>query len=144
MTTAAAGAASDTSDSKSSDSESSDDSSKSSKKHWEHFEDFAVNLMLRSDMALLESFRLDIGKGRGTHRQCQAWGWLRRAIKFSTPAPADRPSSTRSFSSWNLKRLHLCNVLLEKLFAKHVSSVCRALQVILSATHWLSDWVILQ
>ncbi|KAJ1276245.1 hypothetical protein BS78_05G199900 [Paspalum vaginatum] len=90
-----------------------------------------VNLVLRCDMALLESFRLNIGEGRAAHRQSQAWGWLRRAMKFSTPAPhpsIKREGWTTSNSSWNLKRLHLCNVFLDNLFAEHVGSVCRSLQ----------------
>ncbi|KAJ1276244.1 hypothetical protein BS78_05G199800 [Paspalum vaginatum] len=134
VTKAAAGSDGDddSSDSDSSDSESSGyDSSDSIKnKHWEHFEDFAVNLMLRCDMAMLESFRLNTGKGRDAHRQGQAWGWLRRAIKFSSPVPD--PSSIkregRSFGSWNLKRLHLCRVFLDNLFAEHVGFACPSLQ----------------
>ncbi|WVZ50632.1 hypothetical protein U9M48_001870 [Paspalum notatum var. saurae] len=114
-------------DDSSSDDDSDDDGSDDSRKRWERFEDFTVNLMLRCDMALLESFRLNIGKGRAALRQGQAWGWLRRAIKLSAPAP-DPSSSKRSFSSWNLKRLHLCNVFLDNLFAEHVGSVCRSLQ----------------
>ena len=33
-------------------------------KGWDEFEDFAVNLMLRCNIALLDSFRLDIDRGR--------------------------------------------------------------------------------
>ncbi|CAD6253215.1 unnamed protein product [Miscanthus lutarioriparius] len=48
------------------DSDSNYDSgySRSKGKGWDEFEDFAVNLMLRSNIALLDSFRLDIDRGR--------------------------------------------------------------------------------
>ncbi|XP_066335949.1 uncharacterized protein [Miscanthus floridulus] len=65
-------------------------------KGWDEFEDFAVNLMLRCNIALLDSFRLDIDRGRkpqsynwsGSATQGweysgrQATAWLRRAMKF--------------------------------------------------------------
>ncbi|KAJ1276251.1 hypothetical protein BS78_05G200500 [Paspalum vaginatum] len=84
-------------------------------KEWVDFEDFANSLMLRCNMALLESFRLHTGSAPAFgDRRRQAGGWLRRAMRFS--------------GSWHLKRLHLSNVDLDRRFAEHVGSACRSQQ----------------
>ncbi|CAD6256386.1 unnamed protein product [Miscanthus lutarioriparius] len=79
---------SDDDDSTNSDSDNNQDKGEG----WDKFEDFAVNLMLRCNIALLDSFRLDIDRGRrpqsygcsGGARQGweysgrQAAAWIRR------------------------------------------------------------------
>ncbi|OEL38872.1 hypothetical protein BAE44_0000109 [Dichanthelium oligosanthes] len=51
---------------------------------WDDFGDFAVNLMIRRSIAVLDSFRLHAGRGRvpccGNR---QAGNWIRRAMKYS-------------------------------------------------------------
>ncbi|OEL16783.1 hypothetical protein BAE44_0022197 [Dichanthelium oligosanthes] len=99
-------------------------------KDWENFEDFTVNLMHRCNIAQLDSFRLHTGTGSAPEfgdRQAVGWGWLRRAMKYCTPDPAPQRGGLSS-GSWRLKRLHLCHVLLDNRFAKHVRSVCRTLE----------------
>jgi hypothetical protein len=133
---------SDDSDDDSSDSDIDTDSdsdydsgySRSKGKGWEEFEDFAVNLMLRCNIALLDSFRLDIDRGRKprfnsashgswTYSGQQAAAWLRRAMKYRTP-----PGLNLRPSSWHLRTLHLCHVPLDDRFAEHLRSVCRSLE----------------
>jgi hypothetical protein len=63
-----------------SDDDSTDpDSDKS--KGWDEFEDFTVNLMLRCNIALLDSFRLDIDKG--SRPQSQYYGYYSSATQGS-------------------------------------------------------------
>ncbi|WVZ50628.1 hypothetical protein U9M48_001866 [Paspalum notatum var. saurae] len=114
----------------SSDNEDGISGSNSSKlNEWQVFEDFAVHLMLRCNMAMLDSFRLHITPGRApAFGDWEAGKWLRRAMKFSTPDPPRESLGQRSSSSWHLKRLYLCNVVLDNCFAKHVSSLCPSLQ----------------
>ncbi|CAD6253218.1 unnamed protein product [Miscanthus lutarioriparius] len=115
-------------------------------KGWDEFEDFAVNLMLRCNIALLDSFRLDIDRGRKpqsygcSSSATQGWeysgrqaaAWLRRAMKYCTPgsghAISQRQGLNLSPSSWRLRRLYLCHVPLDDRFAEHLSSVCRSLE----------------
>ncbi|KAG2563197.1 MEIOTIC F-BOX protein MOF-like [Panicum virgatum] len=109
---------------------SSDDDDDSNDKGYERFEDFTANLMSRCNIAQLDSFRLQIGSHRAPAPQfyhIQAGGWLRRAMKYCSPDPSS-PRKGLSPSPWLLKRLHLCHVLLEDRFMKHVSSVCRNLE----------------
>lgn len=124
---AAAASDSDTSDSdRSYDDDSDLDSTDSNgnndrDREWKAFEDFAASLMQRCNVALLDSFRLRVRRSRAPmFGDRQAGGWLRRAMKYCAPGPGS--------SSWNLKRLYLCNVALDNRFAKHVSSVCRSLE----------------
>ncbi|CAD6253246.1 unnamed protein product [Miscanthus lutarioriparius] len=77
-------------------------------KGWDEFEDFAVNLMLRCNIALLDSFRLDIDRGRKpqsygcSSSATQGWeysgrqaaAWLRRAMKYCTPGSEGCISAT--------------------------------------------------
>jgi hypothetical protein len=66
-TKAAAPAPSSGGSDSSSDSDDSDSdlgSNQDKGKGWDEFEDFTVNLMLRCNIALLDSFRLDIDRGR--------------------------------------------------------------------------------
>lgn len=95
---------------------------------WEHFEDFAVNLMLRHNIALLDSFRLHVNRATApsSGSKCAAT-WLRRAMKYCAPDPGIQREGLSS-NSWRLKRLHLCNILLDNRFAKHVSSSCPSLE----------------
>ncbi|WVZ50640.1 hypothetical protein U9M48_001876 [Paspalum notatum var. saurae] len=129
-----AGSDSDNSDSDlssfESDLESADSNEdKSTKdKEWEDFEDFSVSLMHRCNIARLDSFRLAVRRDRAPlFGDRQAGGWLRRAMKYCTPDP---PSEGLRSNSWHLKRMYLCNVLLDTRFSEHVGSVCRALQVL--------------
>ncbi|CAD6256405.1 unnamed protein product [Miscanthus lutarioriparius] len=96
-------------------------------KDWENFENFAVTLMRRCNIAQLDSFRLHIDRFRAPEFGNRlAAGWLRRAMKYCTPDHASQQGL--SSGSWRLKRLHLCHVLLDNDFLKHVSSVCRSLE----------------
>ena len=123
-------------DSSISDSDTSDSDSDSWQPHpkyftkykdWEDFEDFAVTLMRSCNIAQLDSFRLHVVQSRAPEFGNRvAAGWLRRAMKYCTP---DRASyQGLSSGSWRLKRLHLCHVLLDNNFLKHVSSVCCSLE----------------
>ncbi|XP_066335948.1 MEIOTIC F-BOX protein MOF-like [Miscanthus floridulus] len=149
-TKAAAPASSSGGSNSSSDSDNSDSdlgSNQDKGKVWDEFEDFTVNLMLRCNIALLDSFRLDIDRGcRPQTYVCsdsaiqgweysgrQAAAWLRRAMKYCTPGPSHAISCQRqglnlSPSSWRLRRLHLCHVPLDDRFAEHLSSVCCSLE----------------
>jgi hypothetical protein len=132
-----------------SDDDSTDpDSDKS--KGWDEFKDFTVNLMLRCNIALLDSSRLDIDKGSRPQSQyygyyssaTQGWeysgrqaaAWLRRAMRYCTPGSGDaiigpqRQGLNLSPSSWRLRRLHLCHVPLDNQFAEHLRSVCCSLE----------------
>jgi hypothetical protein len=101
------------------------DKNKDKYKDWE---DFAVNLMHRRNIAQLDSFRLHIVGDRAPEFvDTQTAGWLRRAMKYCIPGRASRNVGLRS-GSWRLKRLHLCHVLLDNHFMKHVRSVCRSLE----------------
>ncbi|KAJ1276253.1 hypothetical protein BS78_05G200600 [Paspalum vaginatum] len=113
-----------------SDQGNSSDSDSCKVTDWQVFEDFAVRLMLRCNMAMLDSFRMHITPGRApAFGERQAGGWLRRAMKFSTPdPPREQRLGQRSSNSWHLKRLYLCNVVLDNCFGRHVSSVCPSLQ----------------
>ncbi|KAL6653959.1 hypothetical protein ACP70R_007424 [Stipagrostis hirtigluma subsp. patula] len=95
---------------------------------WEDFEDFAVNLMLRRNISVLDSFRLSVRSSMvpyfGNRR---AGTWVRRAMKYCGPDPSIQREGLSS-SSWRLKRLHLCNVVLDTHFADHVSSACHSLE----------------
>ncbi|KAJ1276242.1 hypothetical protein BS78_05G199600 [Paspalum vaginatum] len=104
------------------------DDSSNTNKDWEDFEDFTVNLMLRCNIALLDSFRLCTGTGRAP-RFCNrlAAGWLRRAMKNRTPDHASQ-SVGSSPGAWRLKTLHLYQVFLDNRFEKHVSSLCPSLE----------------
>jgi hypothetical protein len=106
-----------------SDTDSSEDNDNSNGEGSEDFGDFAVNLMLRRSIAVLDSFRLRAPSFGHT----EAGRWIRRAMKYCTLDPAIQQKGLSS-SSWRLKRLHLCNVSLDNLFAKHVSSVCHSLE----------------
>ncbi|WVZ50629.1 hypothetical protein U9M48_001867 [Paspalum notatum var. saurae] len=102
-------------------------------KDWDGFEDFASMVMFRCDMALLDSFRLHVTPRKAPAcGQRQAWGWLRRAMRYSSspnPPGSKRDQwSSNNNSYWHLKNLYLCNVLLDDRFAEHVGSVCRSLQ----------------
>ncbi|WVZ50639.1 hypothetical protein U9M48_001876, partial [Paspalum notatum var. saurae] len=97
-------------------------------KGWEDFEDFTVNLMLRCNIALLDSFRLHTARGRAPQFCSRlAGGWLRRAMKNRTP---DHVSQSVGLSpgSWRLKTLDLYHVFLDNRFENHVSSVCHSLE----------------
>jgi hypothetical protein len=96
-------------------------------KDWEDFEDFAVTLMRRCNIAQLDSFRLHIDQSRAPEFGNKvAAGWLRRAMKYCTPAHASKLGLSSGF--WLLKRLHLCHVFLDNHFVKRVSSVCCSLE----------------
>jgi hypothetical protein len=92
-------------------------------KKCEDFLDFADILMLRRSISVLDSFRLRAPCFADT----EAGRWIRRAMKYCTQDPVIQREGLSS-SSWRLKRLHLCNVFLDDLFAKHVSSVCHSLE----------------
>ncbi|CAL4983550.1 unnamed protein product [Urochloa decumbens] len=126
----------DSSDSSSSSSSSDDDDDSKKNKQWEDwkkFEDFTMNLMACCNIAQLDSFRLHIGRCKGSKapptsfRQRQAAGCLRRAMKYCAPDPPGQCKVLRS-GSWRLKRLHLGHVRLDDRFAKHISSVCLSLE----------------
>jgi hypothetical protein len=86
-----------------------------------------VTLMRRCNIAQLDSLRLHIDRVRAPEFGNRvAAGWLCRAMKYCTPAHASRLGL--SSSSWLLKRLHLCHVLLDNHFLNRVSSVCRSLE----------------
>lgn len=53
---------------------------------WKDFEDFTTDLMLHTNLAMLDSFRLHVGDGKLFFRNRIAAGWVRRAIKYCTPA----------------------------------------------------------
>ncbi|KAK3119263.1 hypothetical protein QOZ80_9BG0716790 [Eleusine coracana subsp. coracana] len=96
-------------------------------KNWEDFEDFAVNLMLHSNIALMDSFRLNIRCTKGPIFGSQlAASWLRRAMKYRGPSHSIQLAE--SSNSWRLKKMYLCNIFLDDRFAKHVSSVCHSLE----------------
>ncbi|KAL6850342.1 hypothetical protein ACP4OV_020969 [Aristida adscensionis] len=100
---------------------------------WETFEDFADNLLCHLNIATLDSFRLRLviaSTGRWTRRHSQdaaASRWIRRAIKYSAQAPAPSVHG-EGLRYWRLRRLHLCNVLLDGRFMEHVSSGCHFLE----------------
>lgn len=92
---------------------------------WQNFEDFADNLMLHHQIAHLDTFQLHVNN-------VYRWGqhasrWIRRSIKYNTKVPGI-PRPGLSCSSWSLKRLHLSNICLDDLFAKHISSMCCSLE----------------
>ncbi|GJN04833.1 hypothetical protein PR202_ga22408 [Eleusine coracana subsp. coracana] len=90
-------------------------------KNWEDFEDFALNLMLRSNIALMDSFRLNISCTKAPYFGSQlAASWLRRAMKYR--APSHSIQLAESSNSWRLKRMYLCNIFLDDRFTKHVFS----------------------
>ncbi|GJN04835.1 hypothetical protein PR202_ga22410 [Eleusine coracana subsp. coracana] len=106
------------------------DSHNSRYKDWEHFEDFAINLMIRHNIALLESFRLHAYRvdGHAPHyARERSSTWVCRAIKYCAPDPGIQREGSRS-NSWRMKRLYLCNILLDNRFARHVSSACHSLE----------------
>ncbi|CAO2149561.1 unnamed protein product [Urochloa humidicola] len=119
-------------DSSESDINSSSSSSSSSFGHnvvdkeeeeWEGFEDFTVNLLQHCNIAQLDSFRLHIGRGTAPRfGDKQVAGWLRRAMKYCRPDPAPQRKG------WLLKRLQLCNVILDDRFEEHVRTVCHCLE----------------
>ncbi|CAD6256437.1 unnamed protein product [Miscanthus lutarioriparius] len=100
-----------------SDSSSDSDSGNNQDKGegWDEFEDFTVNLMLRCNIALLDSFRFDIDRGSEplfygcsssraalgswAYSGRQAAAWLRRAMKYCTPG-----------SGFGAGPLHLCEI----------------------------------
>lgn len=95
---------------------------------WEHFEDFAVNLLVRHNVALLESFRLNAsGSDIPYFARERSSTWIRRAIKYCAPDPAIQRGGSRS-DSWRMKRLYLCNISVDNRFARHVSSACQFLE----------------
>uniref|UniRef100_K3ZL70 F-box domain-containing protein n=1 Tax=Setaria italica TaxID=4555 RepID=K3ZL70_SETIT len=100
----------------SSDANVDDDNHKDKEKDkdWEDFEDFTANLMLRCNIAQLDSFRLHIIGSR--------------APEFGDRQAADGSHVGLSSGSWCLKRLHLCHVILDNHFVKHVRSVCHSLE----------------
>ncbi|CAO2142265.1 unnamed protein product [Urochloa humidicola] len=116
-------AATNASDTDSSDSDSSDNDNYYDDKNWEDFGDFAVNLMLRRSIAVLDSFTL---RGHPCGKR-ETGRWIRRAMKYCAPDPFIQREGLSS-SSWRLRRLHLCNVFLDDLFAKHIGSVCHSLE----------------
>ncbi|CAL4991869.1 unnamed protein product [Urochloa decumbens] len=79
--------------------------------------------MLRRSIAVLDSFRL---KGHPFGKK-EAGRWIRRAMKYCAPDPVIQQEGLNS-SSWRLRRLHLCNVLLGHLFAEHIGSVFHSLE----------------
>ncbi|KAL6626259.1 hypothetical protein ACP70R_029985 [Stipagrostis hirtigluma subsp. patula] len=96
-------------------------------KAWETFEDFTDNLLLRLDIATLDSFRLHVARERyrfidfGT----AAARWIRRAIKYCPPATQRDGLISKS---WRLRRLHISNVNLDDSFGRHVSLGCGFLE----------------
>ncbi|KAJ1276243.1 hypothetical protein BS78_05G199700 [Paspalum vaginatum] len=112
------------------DSADSNEDKNTKDKEWEDFEDFSVSLMHRCNISRLDSFRLSVRRDRAPlFGDRQAGGWLRRAMKYCTPDPCSQREGLSS-NSWHLKRMYLCNVLLDNRFAEHVSSVCPALQAL--------------
>lgn len=99
---------------------------------WDNFEDFADSLMHHCNIGMLDSLRLHVSKDRApSFANRQAGGWIRRAMKYSTPDPPSRQLEglgLRPANSWRLKRLYLCNVALDCRFTMHVSSVCQSLE----------------
>jgi len=103
------GGSDSSSDSDDSDSDSGNNQDKG--EAWDEFEDFTVNLMLRCNIALLDSFRLDIDRGSEplfygcsssraalgswAYSGRQAAAWLRRAMKYCTPGSGHMPSVVR-------------------------------------------------
>ncbi|XP_066334138.1 MEIOTIC F-BOX protein MOF-like [Miscanthus floridulus] len=125
------GGSDSSSDSDDSDSDSGNNQDKG--EGWDEFEDFSVNLMLRCNIALLDSFRLDIDRGSEplfygcsssraalgswAYSGRQAAAWLRRAMKYCTPGSVCRSledleldhciCEIRSIASDSLKNLIL-------------------------------------
>ncbi|CAL4980097.1 unnamed protein product [Urochloa decumbens] len=107
------------------DTESSEDDIYSGDKEWEDFGDFAVYLMQRCSIAVLDSFRLRAPPF--AFGKMEVGRWIRRALKNCALDPVIQREGMSS-TYWRLKKLHLCNVYLDDLFAKHVNSVCRSLE----------------
>ncbi|KAJ1271117.1 hypothetical protein BS78_06G104300 [Paspalum vaginatum] len=95
---------------------------------WEKFEEFAVILLRKVSIALLDTFRLHITpiSFYGDPSARIASGWIRREIKYGGIVP---PREGLSSAPWRLKELHLSNVSpLDEVFAEHVRSGCPSLQ----------------
>ena len=95
---------------------------------WKRFEDFMDTLLSPDNVsiALLDTLRLHaIARDDPYSRQKdrRPYRWIRRGIKY--PHSGQEPGLQRgapSRISWRLRRLHLSNLHLCKLFAEHVSS----------------------
>jgi hypothetical protein len=96
---------------------------------WEDFEDFTINLMLRCNVFLLDSFRLNIPRSK-TPQSCRLHtsSWLRHALKYNVSYPSIQREGRLSSNSWHLQRLYLCGIFLDNRFSKHVSLVCNSLE----------------
>ncbi|TVU24456.1 hypothetical protein EJB05_26895, partial [Eragrostis curvula] len=109
------------------DSDDEDDIYDVDDKNWQVFEDFIFNLMLRRNIALLDSFRLCVSGRAPDNGNKNAGAWVRRAIKYCASYPGIQREGLSS-NSWRLKRLHLFYVFLDSVFAEHVSSACHSLE----------------
>ncbi|CAL4991867.1 unnamed protein product [Urochloa decumbens] len=95
---------------------------------WGNFGNFTVNLLLRCNIALLDSFKLRAGwVGAPYSAKRQAGGWIRHAMKYWAPDTVIQREGLCS-SFWHLKSLYLCYVFLNKNFGMYVSSVCHTLE----------------
>ncbi|KAJ1271116.1 hypothetical protein BS78_06G104200 [Paspalum vaginatum] len=94
---------------------------------WDKFEEFAVILLRKVSIALLDTFRLHVTPDfYGDTYSRSASGWIRREIKYGGIIPRE---GLISYTTWRLKKLHLSNVSpLDELFAEHVRSGCPSLE----------------